>query len=96
MNMWQYGEYRQLIYLSEGTERTLTNKEILTHARALATGLKAQGIKKGDVVASVISNIPEIPEIVNGVTRTEESICPLSSCFRRQKYVISFRTRDAK
>jgi len=68
-NVWQYGEYRQLIYLGDDTERTLTNRQILDHARALATGLRARGIKKGDIVASVLSNIPEIPEIINGVNR---------------------------
>ena len=68
-NVWQFGEYKQLIYLGNGAEQSLTNKQILEHARALATGLRASGIKKGDFVASLLSNIPQIPEIMNGVNR---------------------------
>ncbi len=48
-NVWQFGEYKQLIYLGNGAEQSLTNKQILDHARALATGLRARGFKKGDI-----------------------------------------------
>ncbi len=68
-NVRQYGEYRQLIFIANGSERLFTNKHILERARALATGLKIKAVKKGDIVASVLSNIPEIPEIINGVQR---------------------------
>jgi long-chain acyl-CoA synthetase len=68
-NVWQYGEYKQLIFISNGSERVFTNKHILEQARALATGLRIKAVKKGDIVASVLSNIPEIPEIINGVHR---------------------------
>jgi len=68
-NVWQYGEYKQLIFIEDGQERSFTNKHILGRARALATGLRMKAVKKGDIVASVLSNIPEIPEIINGVHR---------------------------
>jgi len=68
-NVWQYGEYKHLIYLGHENEFSLTNRQILERARALATGLKIRGIKKDDIVASVLSNIPQIHEIANGVTR---------------------------
>ncbi|MGD0854737.1 MAG: class I adenylate-forming enzyme family protein [Dehalococcoidia bacterium] len=68
-NVWRYGEYKQLIYITNGSEQIFTNKHILGQARALATGLKIKAVKKGDIVASVLSNIPEIPEIINGVHR---------------------------
>jgi long-chain acyl-CoA synthetase len=68
-NVWQYGEYKQLIFLEDNRERSFTNKYIHGQARALATGLRIKAIKKGDIVASLLSNIPEIPEIINGVHR---------------------------
>jgi long-chain acyl-CoA synthetase len=81
INVWDYGEYRQFIYLSNDIEKSLTNRQILNNARALATGLKIRGIKKGDVVASVLSNIPEIPEIINGVNRTGATYLPIVFMF---------------
>jgi long-chain acyl-CoA synthetase len=81
INVWQYGEYKQFIYLNNDIEKSLTNRQILANARALATGLKIRGIKKGDVVASVLSNIPEIPEIINGVNRTGATYLPIVFMF---------------
>jgi long-chain acyl-CoA synthetase len=68
-NFHQFGEYKQLIYLGEGPGQSLTNRQILDHARCLAAGLRNSGLKKGDIVGSVLSNIPRIPEIINGVHR---------------------------
>jgi long-chain acyl-CoA synthetase len=68
-NILQFGEYKQLIYLGEGPEQSFTNRQILDNARALAAGLLGSGLKKGEIVGSVLSNIPRIPEIINGVHR---------------------------
>jgi long-chain acyl-CoA synthetase len=76
-NVWQFGEYKQFIYLANGIEQSFTNKQILDRARALATGLRARGTKQGDVIASVLSNLPQIPEIINGVTRTGAVYMPI-------------------
>ena len=76
-NVRQHGEYRQLIYIDNSSERSYTNLHILTRARALATGLRIKAIKKGDIVASVLSNIPEIPEIMNGVHRLGAVYLPI-------------------
>jgi len=76
-NVRKYGEYRQFIFLGPQGEQSWTNKEILDHARALATGLRAAGIKKGAIIGSVISNIPEIPEIMNGVNRMGAVYLPI-------------------
>ena len=76
-NVRKYGEYKQFIYLGPAGEQTWTNKQILDHAKSLATGLQNIGIKKGDILGSVISNIPEIPEIMNGVTRMGAAYLPI-------------------
>ena len=68
-NVLQFGEYKQLIYLGEGQEQSFSNRQILENARSLATGLRSNGLKKADIVGSVLSNIPQIPEIINGVHR---------------------------
>lgn len=81
INVWEYGEYKQFIYLGNSIEKSLTNCQILASARALATGLKIHGIKKGDVVATVLSNIPELPEIINGVIRTGATYLPIVFMF---------------
>jgi len=76
-NVRKYGEYKQFIFLGPQGEQTWTNKEILEHARALAAGLRSAGIKKGAIIGSVISNIPEIPEIMNGVNRMGAVYLPI-------------------
>ncbi len=76
-NVRKFGEYKQFIYLGPEGEQSWTNKEILDHARALADGLRRTGIKPGDIIGSVISNIPEIPEIMNGVNRMGAAYLPI-------------------
>lgn len=90
INVWEFGEYRQFIYLSNTAEKSLTNRQILENARALATGLKIRGVKKGDVVATVLSNIPEVPEIINGVNRIGAIYLPIVFMFTPPeiKYII--------
>ena len=58
-NVWQFGDYRQFIYLGSSFEKSLSNSELLEKARSLATGLRIHGIRKGEVVATLLSNIPE-------------------------------------
>lgn len=77
VNVWRYGEYKQLIYLASNIEKNFTNSQILHNARALATGLKTLGIEKGDIVATVLSNVPEIPEIINATLRIGAVYLPI-------------------
>lgn len=76
-NVRKFGEYKQFIFLGPEGEQSWTNKAILDHAKALATGLQGTGVKKGDIIGSVISNIPEIPEIMNGVNRMGAVYLPI-------------------
>ena len=76
-NVRKFGEYKQFIFLGPEGEQIRTNKEILNHAQALATGLLHIGVRKGDIIGSVISNIPEIPEIMNGVNRMGAVYLPI-------------------
>jgi long-chain acyl-CoA synthetase len=76
-NVRKYGEYRQFIFLGPEGEKSWTNKQILDNARSLAAGLRKAGIKKGDIIGSVISNIPQIPEIMNGVNRMGAAYLPI-------------------
>ena len=68
-NIRKSGEFEQMIHLGAGGKIVRTNLEINRRAGLLASGLGGLGASKGDVVAAVISNIPEIPEIMNGVMR---------------------------
>lgn len=76
-NARKFGEYKQFIYLGPEGEQTWTNKQILDNAKALATGLRAMGIKKGEIIGTVVSNIPEIPEMMNGVNRMGAAYLPI-------------------
>lgn len=78
-NVLTFGEYEQLITIGAEDKVVLTNKEIKKKAQALATGLKAQGVKKGDIVAACVSNIPQIPEMMNGIMRTGAAFLPIIS-----------------
>ncbi|HMK65301.1 MAG TPA: hypothetical protein VK564_05860, partial [Thermodesulfobacteriota bacterium] len=55
----KFGEYQQFTFLDNETKIILSNTEIDRRARAVAGGLKALGIGKGDIVGVMVSNIPE-------------------------------------
>ncbi|MBI5442702.1 MAG: AMP-binding protein, partial [Deltaproteobacteria bacterium] len=76
-NVRSFGEYEQLRYFGKDRHTTLTNVQIEAQARALATGLRKRGIGRGDVVAVIVSNIAEIPELMNGVMRTGATYLPV-------------------
>jgi acyl-CoA synthetase (AMP-forming)/AMP-acid ligase II len=76
-NVALFGEYEQFIYLDAGEPQKLTNKEILLHSRTLATGLQKIGINKGDIVGTIVSNILEIPELINGISRCGAVYLPI-------------------
>ena len=76
-NILKFWEYEQLIYLGSEGKVLRTNVEIEMKARSLATGLKKLGIAKGDVVGVCVSNIPEVPEIMNGIMRAGFVFLPI-------------------
>lgn len=76
-NIRENGEYDQLIFLGENEKRVMTNSEIKKRAEALAAGLKDLGAVKGDIVGVMLSNRPELPELMNGVMRTGVVFLPI-------------------
>jgi len=76
-NVSKFGVYDQFTFVGKDGAVVLTNKEIEEKARALATGLKKLGLKKGDVVSVVLSNIPEIPQTINGIISTGAVFLPI-------------------
>lgn len=76
-NIQKFGEYEQLIYIGPEKKVVRTNVEIESGARAVATGLKKLGIVNGDVVGVCVSNIPEVPEIMNGIMRAGAIFLPI-------------------
>ncbi|PKN70111.1 MAG: hypothetical protein CVU54_06880 [Deltaproteobacteria bacterium HGW-Deltaproteobacteria-12] len=76
-NVHDYGEYKQLIYLGPEGEKTITNVEILGRARRFSVGLQKIGVERCSIVGSVLSNIPEIPEIINGINRMGATYLPI-------------------
>jgi long-chain acyl-CoA synthetase len=73
----KYGTYDQLTYVREEQETVLSNMEIRQRACALASAIRSLGLKKGDVVAVCVSNIPQIPEIINGIMRAGNVFLPV-------------------
>ncbi|RPJ62537.1 MAG: hypothetical protein EHM12_04410 [Dehalococcoidia bacterium] len=76
-NIVQFGEYKQLIYAGPDGEVVLTNIDINNRASSLGASLKKLGICKGDVVGVILSNVPELPETINGVNRIGAIFMPI-------------------
>jgi acyl-CoA synthetase (AMP-forming)/AMP-acid ligase II len=60
------------------TGDTLTRGELAARSAALATGLRARGIGRGDLVALAMPNVPWWPIAALGVWRAGAAIVPLS------------------
>ena len=73
----KYGEYECFTYIASDKKIVLTNTEINERSRALAAGLKKSGVKQGDVVGVMVSNIPEIPELMMGTMRMGGVFLPI-------------------
>ncbi len=73
----KYGEYEQFICIANDKKTVLTNVEIDRHARAVATGLRNAEVGKGDIVGVMVSNIPEIPELMMGALRMGAVFLPI-------------------
>lgn len=59
-------------------DRTITNTELLGRVNALAAGLRARGIGRGDIVALLMYNHPEFLEAVFAVNRLGAAFLPLN------------------
>lgn len=73
----KFGEYDQFTYLKNDSKIVLSNVEIDRRARAVAGGLMNLGVRKGDVVGVMVSNILEIPELMNGTMRMGAVFLPI-------------------
>jgi long-chain acyl-CoA synthetase len=73
----KFGEYEQFTYLRDDFRTVLSNVEIDRRARAVAAGLKGLGVRKGDIVGVMVSNILEIPELMNGTMRMGAAFLPI-------------------
>lgn len=73
----KFGEYEQFIYIANDKRTILKNTEIDRRSRALATGLQKAGVGKGDIVGVMVSNILEIPELMNGIMRMGAAYLPI-------------------
>ena len=73
----KFGEYDQFIYIADGIQTILSNVEVDRQARKVAAGLFSSGIVKGDIVGVCVSNIPEIPELMNGTIRMGAAFLPI-------------------
>ncbi|MBI5604110.1 MAG: AMP-binding protein [Deltaproteobacteria bacterium] len=73
----RYGEFEQFTYLTDDSKSVLTNVEIDRRARAVAAGLMNLRVRKGDIVGVMVSNILEIPELMNGTMRMGAVFLPI-------------------
>ena len=76
-NVAHYGEYEQFIYLGPEGEKRLKNTDLLDQARRLSTGLRKMGVQKGDIIGTVVSNLPETPVLINGINRCGAVYLPI-------------------
>lgn len=73
----KYGEYEQFTYIGTDKKFVMTNVQVERNAREVAAGLKKIGVAKGDIVGVMVSNIPEIPELMNGIMRLGGVFLPI-------------------
>ncbi|WP_029431367.1 long-chain fatty acid--CoA ligase [Blastococcus sp. URHD0036] len=66
------------VVLAEG-DTTRTNAELLQRVQALAAGLTAEGVRRGDVVAMLLPNCVEFLELVYAVNRIGAAFLPLNT-----------------
>jgi long-chain acyl-CoA synthetase len=76
-NERKFGLYDQFTFVGKQETVVLTNEEIEKGARALATGLTKHGVKTGDIISVVLTNVPEIPQTINGIIRTGAIFLPI-------------------
>ena len=76
-NVSKFGLYDQFTFIGKQETVILTNAKIEKRAQALATGLRKQGVKKGDIISVVLTNVPEIPQTINGIMRTGAVFLPI-------------------
>ena len=76
-NVGKFGVYDQFTFVGKDGTVVLTNEEIEKRGKALATGMKKIGLKKGDIVSVVLTNVPEIPQTINGIVRTGAIFLPI-------------------
>ncbi len=77
LHVAHYGEYEQFIYLGPEGEKRIKNTELLDQARRLSTGLRKMGVQKGDIIGTVVSNLPETPSLINGINRCGAVYLPI-------------------
>lgn len=76
-NISRHGEYEQLFFIGKTETQTLTNLEIKKRADALADSLEELGLEKGDIVGVMISNRPELSEIMHAVMGMGAAFLPI-------------------
>ncbi len=78
-NCAHFGPYTQIIYedLQSKVVREYTNIEVAREATALAAGLRAMGIEKGDRVIVMMPNCPEVVISYQAIARAGAVIIPV-------------------
>lgn len=72
-NLRNFGEYPFIVF----EDATFTNRQIIKQASGLADGLKSLSVKKGDNVAVMLPNCPEVLTSYQGILRCGAVIVPL-------------------
>lgn len=90
----KFGEYNQLYYVADDSTVVLTNVQIDKEAQALAANLAQHGVTKGQIIGCCVSNIKEIPELMNGVMRMGAAFLPI--IFMLTPDEISYILKDSK
>ncbi|MBN1375890.1 MAG: AMP-binding protein [Dehalococcoidia bacterium] len=76
-NVKNFGTYDLFTYVGKDAAVVLTNVDIDEKGRSLATGLKKLGVKRGEVVCTVLTNVAEIPQTINGIMRMGAIFLPI-------------------
>jgi malonyl-CoA/methylmalonyl-CoA synthetase len=83
-----------LRFQEDGQDRTLTYNDLFARADALAAGLAARGVAKGDRVAFFLGNRPEFVIAYLAVIRLGAAMVPINLAYRQRE--ISHMLADAE
>jgi len=73
----KFGEYDILTYEEQGLEQRFSNRTLFNRSNALANSLAGLGVKRGDIVAVVLPNGPDVPVSFMGIFKLGAVFLPV-------------------
>ncbi len=87
-----YGNYTAIVYLG----REITYKELKTFSNRFAAGLRKLGVRKGDVVALFLPNIPQFVIAYYGALKVGATITAVNPLYKEREVEYQLSNSEAE